>query len=91
MDRSYRTPTPSDSLTQQRLVAVLAAPFSDSDIRDALIILDKHFVENSAESRRQLRSSVQADVIASNAQIIRDFSLISKVILMSSLSVIRSH
>lgn len=80
MDQPPKSPAPIDSLTQQRLASVLSAAYSDSDIRDALTILDARFVENTAESRRQLRADVQADVIASHARIARDFAGVSEVI-----------
>ena len=69
----------SSAATQQRLAAVLSASYIDSDIRDALAVLDSHFVENTAESRRQLRIDVRGDVIRSNAQIVRDFAHVAEV------------
>ncbi|TGZ80266.1 oligomeric complex COG6 [Ascodesmis nigricans] len=78
MDYQSRNPAPIDSLTQQRLASVLSAAYSDSDIRDAVAILDARFVENTPESRRLLRAGVQADVINSHAQIVRDFAGVSE-------------
>jgi len=69
-----------DILSQQRLATVLSASYSDAEIRNALSVLDANFVENSAESRRQLRVSVQGAVIRSNAQIVRDFAQVAEVI-----------
>ncbi|PWW80573.1 hypothetical protein C7212DRAFT_308457 [Tuber magnatum] len=69
-----------DSLSQQRLSAVLSASYSDAEIRNALQVLDSRFTENSTDSRRQLRVDVQAEVIRSNAHIVREFSKISEVL-----------
>lgn len=80
----------SSAATQQRLATVLSASYVDSDIRNALAVLDSRFVENTAESRRQLRIDVRGDVIRSNAQIVRDFSHVAEVILPPSSSRIRS-
>ncbi|CCX33584.1 oligomeric Golgi complex subunit 6 [Pyronema domesticum] len=71
-------PIKSSTPSQQRLTSALSASYIDSDIRNALAVLDTRFVENTAESRRQLRVDVQANVIRSNAQIIRDFSQVAE-------------
>lgn len=73
------TPAPS-SASQQRLATVLSASYIDADLRNALAVLDEQFVDNTAESRRQLRVNIQGDVIRSNAQIIRDFTLVAEVV-----------
>jgi hypothetical protein len=73
---------PSSSASQQRLTSVLSASYIDADIRNALGVLDARFVENTAESRRQLRVNVQGDVIRSNAQIVRDFAQVAEVVLL---------
>lgn len=59
--------------------SVLSAPYADSDIRDALDLLDKRGLENNAETRRQLRLDVQKDVIESNGDIIREFGHVAEV------------
>lgn len=69
----------SSSASQQRLASVLSASYIDADIRNALAVLDTRFVENTAETRRQLRVNVQGDVIRGNAQIVRDFALVAEV------------
>lgn len=76
------TPAPS-SASQQRLATVLSASYIDADLRNALAVLDEQFVDNTAESRRQLRVNIQGDVIRSNAQIIRDFALVAEVVFLS--------
>ncbi|KAF8250215.1 oligomeric Golgi complex subunit 6 [Wilcoxina mikolae CBS 423.85] len=72
------TSSAASSVSQQRLATVLSASYIDADIRSALAVLDTRFVENTAESRRQLRISVQGDVIRSNAQIVRDFARVAE-------------
>ncbi|RDW77285.1 oligomeric complex COG6 [Coleophoma cylindrospora] len=56
-----------------KLSSVLSASYADSDIRDALGLLDKRGIQNSAETRRQLRLDVQKEIIDSNGEIIREF------------------
>ncbi|KIN00926.1 hypothetical protein OIDMADRAFT_179793, partial [Oidiodendron maius Zn] len=59
-----------------KATSVLSASYADSDIRDALDLLDKRGLENNAETRRQLRLDVQKEVIESNGEIIREFGLV---------------
>ncbi|KAF8543069.1 oligomeric complex COG6-domain-containing protein, partial [Trichophaea hybrida] len=66
------------SVSQQRLATVLSASYIDADIRNALAVLDTRFVENTAESRRQLRISVQGDVIRSATVRLYDHFTISE-------------
>lgn len=62
-----------------KLTSVLSASYADSDIRDALSVLDKRGLENNAETRRQLRLDVQKEVIESNGEIIREFGHVAEV------------
>jgi len=62
-----------------KVTSVLSASYADSDIRDALGLLDKRGLENNAETRRQLRLDVQKDVIESNGEIIREFGHVAEV------------
>ena len=62
-----------------KVTSVLSASYADSDIRDALSLLDERNLENSAETRRQLRLDVQKDVIESNGDIIREFGHVAEV------------
>lgn len=62
-----------------KATSVLSAPYADSDIRDALYLLDKRGLENDAETRRQLRLDVQKEVIDSNGDIIREFGHVAEV------------
>lgn len=62
-----------------KATSVLSAPYADSDIKDALDLLDKKGIENNAETRRQLRLDVQKEVIESNGDIIREFGHVAEV------------
>lgn len=70
-----------DYLSQQRLSSILSASYSDTEIRNALQVLDSRFTANSPDSRRQLRVEVQAEVIRSNARIVQEFAKIAEVAL----------
>jgi hypothetical protein len=80
--------TPSSPPTAQALrsnplatkvTSVLSASYADSDIRDALNLLDKRNLENNSETRRQLRLDVQKEVLESNGDIIREFGHVAEV------------
>jgi hypothetical protein len=62
-----------------KVTSVLSASYADSDIRDALNLLDKRGVQNTSETRRQLRLDVQKEVIESNGDIIREFGHVAEV------------
>ncbi|KAF1945825.1 oligomeric complex COG6 [Clathrospora elynae] len=61
-----------------RIASVLSASYADLDIRDALETLDDRGIQNTAETRRQLRLDVQKDVIQCNGEIVRDFGLVAE-------------
>lgn len=58
---------------------MLSASYADLEIRDALETLDARGVQNTAETRRQLRLDVQKDVIECNGEIIKDFGQVAAV------------
>jgi len=62
-----------------KVTSILSASYADSDIRDALSLLDKRGLENNPETRRQLRLDVQKEVIESNGDIIREFGHVAEV------------
>lgn len=62
-----------------RITSVLSASYADLEIRDALETLDARGVQNSAETRRQLRLDVQKEVIQCNGEIIKDFGQVADV------------
>ncbi|EOA84826.1 Golgi transport complex subunit 6 [Exserohilum turcicum] len=61
-----------------RITSVLSASYADLEIRDALETLDARQVQNSAETRRQLRLDVQKEVIQCNGEIISDFGHVAE-------------
>ncbi|KAI9820865.1 MAG: Golgi transport complex subunit 6 [Thelocarpon impressellum] len=69
---------PRASALSNKLANVLSASYADLDIRDALETLDKRGVENTPETRRQLRLDVQREVIECNGEIIREFGLVAE-------------
>jgi conserved oligomeric Golgi complex subunit 6 len=76
--------SPANSLARSnpltaKVTSVLSASYADSDIRDALNLLDKRGIQNSSETRRQLRLDVQKEVIESNRDIIREFGHVAEV------------
>jgi hypothetical protein len=79
----HLSPTAAQALRSNPLSAkatsVLSASYADSDIRDALGLLDKRGIQNTAETRRQLRLAVQKEVIDSNGDIIREFGHVAEV------------
>lgn len=62
-----------------RLTSVLSSSYTDSDIRDALSILDDREIHNTAETRRTLRLDIQKEVIDTNGKIIQDFGQVADV------------
>lgn len=66
-----------------RLTSVLSASYADSDIRDALETLGTRGIQNTPETRRQLRLDVQKEVIDCNAEIVRDFGKVAEVRLLN--------
>ena len=72
------TPQRSNALAN-KLSSVLSASYADSEIRDALRILDDKQVRNTAEARRRVRLDVQKEVIERNGDIIKDFGQVAEV------------
>lgn len=70
---------PRSNPLASKVTSVLSTSYADSDIRDALSLLDNRGIENSAETRRQLRLDVQKEVIDSNGDIIREFGHVAEV------------
>ncbi|KUJ14798.1 oligomeric complex COG6 [Mollisia scopiformis] len=61
-----------------KVTSVLSASYADSDIRDALNLLDIRGTQNHSETRRQIRLDVQKEVIESNGDIIREFGHVAE-------------
>ena len=72
------TPQRSNALAN-KLSSVLSASYADSEIKDALRMLDEKKVRNTAEIRRRLRLDVQKEVIERNGDIIKDFGQVAEV------------
>ncbi|KAF2972041.1 hypothetical protein GQX73_g1549 [Xylaria multiplex] len=68
-----RTTNPISS----KVTSVLSTSYADSEFREALALLDERGINNSAETRRQLRLDVQKEVIDSNGQIISEFGRVA--------------
>jgi hypothetical protein len=62
-----------------RITSVLSASYADLEIRDALEALDSRGIQNSTETRRQLRLDVQKEVIQCNGEIVKDFGAVAEV------------
>ena len=58
---------------QNRLTNVLSASYADLEIRDALSMLDERGLQNTADTRRNLRLDVQQELIECNGEIVQDF------------------
>ena len=71
-------PQRSNALSN-KLTSVLSASYADSEIRDALRILDQKETKNTAETRRRLRLDVHKEVIERNGDIVRDFGQVAEV------------
>lgn len=62
-----------------KLTSVLSGLYVDSDIRDALSVLDDRRLRNDAETRRRLRLETQKQVIDGNGYVVQDFSKVAEV------------
>lgn len=62
-----------------RITSVLSSSYADLEIRDALETLDSRGVQNSAETRRQIRLDVQKEVNQCNGEIVKDFGQVAEV------------
>lgn len=62
-----------------RITSVLSASYADLEIRDALETLDARKIQNTAETRRQLRLDIQREVVQCNGDIVKDFGQVAQV------------
>ncbi|KAK9388917.1 oligomeric Golgi complex subunit 6 [Lipomyces mesembrius] len=65
------------NLLSLKLSEILSSSYSDSSIRDALLLLGERIQENTPEMRRQFRANVEAEVIEANGQVLEQFSKIA--------------
>lgn len=61
-----------------KLTGVLSVSYTDTEIRDALHLLDLKKVQNTPDVRRRLRLDLQKEVIDCNGSIVRDFGLVAE-------------
>lgn len=62
-----------------RITSVLSSSYADLELRDAFETLDERGVQNTAETRRQIRLDVQKEVIQCNGEIVKDFGQVAEV------------
>lgn len=62
-----------------RITSVLSASYADLEIRGALETIDERKIQNTAETRRQIRLDVQKEVIECNGEIVKDFGEVAEV------------
>ncbi|CAN6636940.1 hypothetical protein TRVA0_016S00738 [Trichomonascus vanleenenianus] len=65
-------PIRPDYVISQKISNILSTSYADSTIRIALEGLDTRVTANSVETRRNLRSSIEAEVIRANGQILKE-------------------
>lgn len=58
---------------------MLATSYADTELRDALSLLDERGITNSASTRRQLRLHLQKEIIDGNGDIIAEFGKVADV------------
>jgi len=68
---------PRSNALQNRITSVLSASYADLEIRDALFILDQRGLQNTADSRRNLRLDVQQELIECNGEIVQGFGKVA--------------
>ncbi|EKV07439.1 Golgi transport complex subunit Cog6, putative [Penicillium digitatum] len=74
----FSPPLQRPTALTNRLTTVLSASYADSDIRDSLETLSMRGIQNTAETRRQLRLDVQKEVVDCNAEIVKDFGKVAE-------------
>ena len=68
-----------------KLASVLSSSYADSEIREALHLLDVQAVRNNDDVRRNLKFEAQKEVIDSNSRIVDDFGHVAEVRMVSFL------
>lgn len=62
-----------------KLASVLSSSYADSEIREALRLIDLRDVHNDEDLRRNLKFDAQKEVIDVNARIVDDFGQVAEV------------
>ena len=78
-DKLLASNHPQRNALSYKVTSVLSASFADAEIRDALRTLDDNGVQNSLETRRNLRLDVQKEVIECNTGIVKEFGHVAEV------------
>lgn len=82
MDIGSSTPTSGvanrSNALQNRITSVLSASYADLEIRDALSMLDERGLQNSAQTRRNLRLDIQEELIQCNGEVVQDFGKVAE-------------
>lgn len=75
---SLSAPQKSNAISA-KLTSILSTSFTDADIREALQILDEKHLQNTPDTRRNLRADAQREVIERNGDIVKDFGQVAEV------------
>lgn len=70
---------PKSNMLSNKITSVLSASYADSEIRNALALLDTRGITNTVESRRNLRLDAQKELIDCNVAILEEFSQVAEV------------
>jgi hypothetical protein len=70
---------PKTNPLSNKLTSILSTSFADGELRDALRTLDQRGVQNTPETRRNLRLDAQREVIDRNGDVIQDFGHVAEV------------
>ncbi|OTA99498.1 hypothetical protein M426DRAFT_325092 [Hypoxylon sp. CI-4A] len=72
------TPGRTSNPLSSKVTSVLSTSYADAEFRESLALLDERGINNTAETRRQLRLDVQKEVIDSNGKIITEFGRVAE-------------
>ena len=62
-----------------KLATVLSSSYADSEIREALRLLDLRHTNNAEDTKYNLKQNVQREVIDANGLIVEDFGQVAEV------------
>lgn len=62
-----------------KVTTVLSTSYSDTEFRDALLLVDGRGIQNDPKTRRHIRLDLQKEVIDSNGEIITEFGYVAEV------------
>jgi hypothetical protein len=67
------------NVLSNKITSVLSASYADSEIRNALALLDNRGTANTTETRRTLRLDAQKELIDCNVAILDEFGQVAEV------------